>query len=59
MAEQTNPNKRKNGGNGTKLGNFLRSINFSDVAEVVGNVATGNIKGGGGIASAGPVTITG
>ncbi len=45
MAEETNPNKRKNGGNGTKLGNFLRSINFSDVAEVVGNVATGNIKG--------------
>ena len=45
MAEETNPNKIKNGGGGTKVGNFLRSINFSEVAEVVGNVATGNIKG--------------
>jgi hypothetical protein len=35
----------KNGGEGTKIGNFLRSINFKDVASVVGSVVTGNIKG--------------
>ncbi len=34
---------RKNGGEGTKVGNFLRSIDFTDVAKVVGNVASGNI----------------
>ena len=34
---------RKNGGSGTAVGNFLRSIDFKDVAKVVGNVATGNI----------------
>lgn len=36
---------KKNGGEGTKVGNFLRSINFGNVASVVGSVATGNIKG--------------
>jgi hypothetical protein len=36
---------RKNGGEGTKVGNFLRSINFKDVAGVVTNVVTGNVKG--------------
>lgn len=36
---------RKNGGEGTKVGNFLRSINFKDVAKVVGSVVTGDIKG--------------
>lgn len=35
----------KNGGEGTKVGNFLRSINFKDVAGVVTNVVTGNVKG--------------
>lgn len=35
----------KNGGEGTKVGNFLRSINFKDVAKVVGSVVTGDIKG--------------
>ena len=29
----------------TRVGDFLRSINFSKVADVVSNVATGNIKG--------------
>ena len=38
-----NLNKIKNGGKGTAVGNFLRSIDFKDVAKVVGNVATGNI----------------
>lgn len=28
----------------TRVGDFLRSLNFSKVAEVIGNVATGNIK---------------
>ena len=32
--------KEKNGT--TRVGDFLRSINFKDVASVVGNVATGN-----------------
>jgi len=36
---------RKNGGEGTKVGNFLRSINFGDVAGVIGKVATGDIDG--------------
>ncbi len=39
-----NPKLRKNGGKGTATGNFLRSINFSKVAEVVGNLVTGDIK---------------
>ncbi len=39
-----NPNARKNGGKGTAVGNFLRSIEFKDVGAVVGAVATGNIK---------------
>jgi len=34
----------KNGGEGTRVGNFLRSINFKDVAAVVGSVMTGDIK---------------
>ena len=34
----------KNGGEGTRIGNFLRSINFKDVATVIGNVVTGDIK---------------
>ena len=42
MAKE-NPKLRKNGGDGTAVGNFLRSIDFKDVAKVVGNVATGNI----------------
>lgn len=29
----------------TRVGDFLRSLNFKKVAEVVGNVATGDIKG--------------
>lgn len=40
-----NPKLRKNGGEGTKVGNFLRKINFAKTAEVVGNLVTGNIKG--------------
>ncbi len=39
-----NPKLKKNGGEGTATGNFLRSINFSKVAEVIGNIATGDIK---------------
>ena len=39
-----NPKLRKNGGEGTRVGKFLRSINFNDVAAVVGNVASGNLK---------------
>ncbi len=39
-----NPKLRKNGGEGTKVGNFLRKINFAKAAEVVGNLVTGNIK---------------
>ena len=38
-------NLKKNGGEGTKVGNFLRSINFGDVAGVIGKVATGDIDG--------------
>lgn len=38
-----NPNKIKNGGKGTAVGNFLRSIDFKDAAAVVGNIATGQI----------------
>lgn len=40
-----NPKLRKNGGQGTKVGNFLRSINFGKAAEVVGNLSMGNIQG--------------
>lgn len=40
-----NPKLRKNGGKGTRVGNFLRSINFKKAAEVVGNVLSGDIKG--------------
>jgi len=40
-----NPKLRKNGGGGTKVGNLLRSINFSKVSEVVGSVLSGDIKG--------------
>lgn len=35
--------KEKNGT--TRVGDFLRSINFKEVAGVVGNVVSGNIKG--------------
>lgn len=44
MEENKNPKLRKNGGKGTKVGNFLRSINFKKTAEVVGNLVTGDIK---------------
>ncbi len=40
-----NPKLRKNGGEGTKVGNFLRSINFGKVTEVVTSVLSGDIKG--------------
>ena len=40
-----NPKLRKNGGEGTKVGNFLRSINFKDAANVVGNLVSGNLQG--------------
>lgn len=40
-----NDKLKKNGGEGTKVGNFLRSINFSDVVGVVGKVASGDISG--------------
>ena len=40
-----NKDKLKNGGEGTKIGNFLRSVNFGNVAGVVGSVITGDIKG--------------
>ena len=40
-----NKDKLKNGGGGTKIGNFLRGINFENVAGVVGSVITGDIKG--------------
>jgi len=39
-----NPNLIKNGGQGTKVGNFLRKINFAKAAEVVGSLVTGDIK---------------
>lgn len=29
----------------TRVGDFLRSLNFKKIAEVIGNVSTGNIKG--------------
>ncbi len=40
-----NPKLRKNGGEGTAVGNFLRGINFSKVSEVVASVLSGDIKG--------------
>ncbi len=40
-----NPKLRKNGGKGTTVGNFLRSINFGKVSEVVTSVLSGDIKG--------------
>ena len=40
-----NPKLRKNGGEGTRIGNLLRSINFSKVTEVVADVLSGDIKG--------------
>jgi len=39
-----NPKLRKNGGEGTAAGNFLRSINFKDVVSVITNIASGDIK---------------
>ncbi len=39
-----NPKLRKNGGEGTRLGNFLRSINFGKVTEVVSSVLKGDIS---------------
>lgn len=44
MEQSKNPNKIKNGGDGTKVGNFLRKVNFKDVVGVVGNLATGNVQ---------------
>lgn len=45
----SNPKLKKNGGEGTKVGNFLREIGRSDILEkavnVVGNVASGNYLG--------------
>ena len=41
----TNPKLKKNGGKGTQVGNFLRSINFKKGADVVSNLITGNIAG--------------
>ena len=44
-----NPKLRKNGGEGTKIGKFLRSIDKEDIlnaTSVVTNFATGNILGG-------------
>ena len=44
-----NPNLIKNGGEGTKVGNFLRSIGKSDILEkavnMVGDIATGDYLG--------------
>lgn len=44
MEQTKNPNKIKHGGDGTKVGNFLRKINFNNVAGVLGNLATGNVQ---------------
>jgi len=41
----SNPKLKKNGGKGTRVGNLLRSINFSKVSEVVTSVLSGDIKG--------------
>lgn len=40
----SNPKLKKNGGEGTAVGNFLRSINFSKVTEVVSSVLKGDIS---------------
>ena len=40
-----NPKLKKNGGKGTAVGNFLRSINFGKVTDVVTNVLKGDISG--------------
>jgi hypothetical protein len=40
-----NPKLRKNGGKGTAVGNFLRSINFSKASKVVAKVLKGDISG--------------
>lgn len=45
MGDETNPKLKKNGGPGTKVGNFLRTLDFKKTAEVVGNLVTGNIPG--------------
>ena len=42
MSDKKPSYKEQNGT--TRLGDFLRSVNFTDVAAVVGAVATGNIK---------------
>jgi hypothetical protein len=39
-----NPKLKKNGGSGTKVGNFLRGLNFSKVTEVVTSVLSGDFK---------------
>ena len=39
-----NPKLRKNGGEGTAVGKFLRSINFSKVTEVVRERSKGRYK---------------
>ena len=40
----SNPKLKKNGGEGTAVGNFLRSINFSKVTDVVSSVLKGDIS---------------
>lgn len=40
-----NPKLRKNGGEGTAVGKFLRSINFKDVASVITSISKGDIAG--------------
>lgn len=50
MAKQKdNPNLIKNGGEGTKVGNFLRELGRGDILEkalgVAGNIASGNYLG--------------
>jgi len=47
--EKKNPNKIKNGGEGTGIGKWLRSIDREDIlnaTSVVANFATGNVAGG-------------
>ena len=41
----SNPKLKKNGGKGTAVGNFLRSINFGKAGEVVTSVLKGDISG--------------
>lgn len=40
-----NPKLRKNGGEGTAVGKFLRSINFKDVTSVIASISKGDIAG--------------